>query len=154
MPLIDSIDSIEIDAPARDVYEVVLDYPRFHEWFPIYRCRLLEGDKVKEGARVEHKIGVPPYLVFTRFVRTIRRVVPGERIEETYDEGDLTGTGVWSFTQQGETTGASFHCTVKSVALSLHISFLLTGSLGHKFVFRKLLQALKKRCEERRERRE
>ena len=148
MPLIDSLDSIEIHAPAQDVFRVVLDYPRFHEWFPAYHCRLLDGDEVQEGARIEHTIGMPPYLVFTRFVRTIRRIVPGERIEETYDEGDLTGTGAWSFQQKGETTIASFHCRAKSVALSLHISFFLTGSLGHKMVFRKLLQALKRRCEE------
>lgn len=147
MPLIDSLDSIEIHAPAQDVFHVVRDYPRFHEWFPIYHCRLVEGEKVEEGARIEHRIGMPPSLVFTRFVRTIRRIVPGERIEETYDEGDLTGTGVWSFQQQADTTTASFHCKAKSVALSLHISFLLTGALGHKMVFRKLLRALKKRCE-------
>jgi len=147
MPLIDSLDSIEICAPAQKVYEVVLDYPRFHEWFPIYHCRLLDGEKVGEGSRIEHKIGMPPYMVFVHFVRTIRRVVPGERIEETYDDGDLTGTGIWSFTRQGEKTIASFHCQAKSVAFFLHISFLLTGSVSHKFVFRKLLQALKRRCE-------
>ena len=145
-----SADSIhfEINAPAQMVYETVLNYPQMNTWFPLYHCRLIEGEQVAQGARIEHVIGKPPRLVFNRFIRTIQHIVPGETIAETYDEGDLIGTGTWRFEQNGPLTTASFHCAVSANTLSLHLSFLLTRSAGHNFVYRKILKALKAHCEQ------
>jgi uncharacterized protein YndB with AHSA1/START domain len=147
MPSIDTIDSIEIRADAQRIFDVILDYPNMQRWFPSYRCALVGASgKVREGSRVEHWVGKPP-LVMSHFVRTIRKVVPGQRIEETYDEGPMRGTGVWTFEQSGATTRVSYHCAVRSVTLGMHIGFLLTGAKAHNMVYQKLLRALKKRCE-------
>ena len=149
MPAIDTIDSITIQATPEQVYRTVLDYPRMNQWFAPYHCKLIEGDEVIEGARIEHIIGAPPLLVVNRFVRTVQRTTPGRSIEETYDEGDLVGTGTWRFEPADTThsTTASFHCQVKSRTLPLHLSFALTGARAHNVVYGRLLAALKRHCE-------
>ncbi len=149
MPSIDTSDSIEINADARKIFDVILNYPEMHTWFPTYRCTLIDaapGARVKEGSRLNHAVGKPPF-VMSRFVRTVRKIVPGKRIEETYDEGQLKGTGVWTFEQQGKTTRVTYYCAVESVGLMMHVGFLLTGAKGHNMLYQQLLRALKKRVE-------
>ncbi len=41
MPSIDTVDSIEIRAPAQALFDTVLDYPRMHEWYPRYRVEVV-----------------------------------------------------------------------------------------------------------------
>ena len=43
MPSIDTVDSLVIDAPARALFDIVLDYPRMHEWYPRNRVELIGG---------------------------------------------------------------------------------------------------------------
>jgi hypothetical protein len=74
-------------------------------------------------------------------------MLPGERLEETYDEGDLIGTGTWTFDERKGITTAAYHCAVRGNTLSMRIAFKLTGSVGHSMVYRRLLAALKKHCE-------
>jgi len=147
MSSIDTIDRIDIRAPKRRVYDVVCDYPAITSWFPIYHCRLLDGTEVREGSRVEHMVGKPPRAVVNRFIRTVHRMLPGERIEETYDEGDLIGSGTWTFDERNGITTAAYHCAVRGNTLSMRIAFKLTGSVGHNMVYRLLLAALKRHCE-------
>ena len=145
MPSIDSIDSVQIEAPREHVYDVIRDYPNMHTWFSKYRCKLTQGDTVEEGSRVQHQVNA--LGATTRFVRTVHKLVPGERIEETYDEGDIVGKGVWTFEEQDGWTTASFHCQVRSNSLLGHIGFAIGGELAHKLVYRGLLAALKIKCE-------
>jgi len=147
MSSIDTVDRIDIRAPKQRVYDVVSNYPAITSWFPIYRCRLLDGTEVREGSRVEHILGKPPYAVLNRIVRTVQRMVPGERLEETYDEGDLIGNGTWTFDERNGITTAAYHCAVRGNTRFLRLTLKLTGSYGHNMVFRRLLAALKKRCE-------
>ena len=90
--------------------------------------------------------GKPP-VVLTRFIRTVQRMVPGERIEETYDEGDLVGNGTWTFDQSGNVTTAAFRCDVTAQALSMKLAFSTSGSLGHNVIYGRILAALKNKCE-------
>lgn len=145
MPAINTIDSVQIEAPAQRVFDVIRDYPKMHTWFRSYRCELIEGDVVQEGSRVRHH--VEALGAKTQFVRTVRSIVEGERIEETYDEGDIVGRGTWTFEEQDGWTTASFHCDVRSNSLLNHIGFFIVGELAHKMVYRGLLAALKIRCE-------
>ena len=144
---IDVVDSIEIKADARKVYDVVANYPAINSWFPFYRCKLVGSadNVIRVNSRVKHKIGRP--LVISQFTRTIRVLVPGQRIEETYDEGQLIGTGIWTFTQNQDKTIAAYHCAVKANTLLVNIGFKVSGALGHHLVYNSLLQALKKHCE-------
>lgn len=148
MSCIDTVDRIDIRAPKQRVYDVVSNYPAITSWFPIYRCRLLDGTEVREGSRVEHILGKPPYAVLNRIVRTVQRMVPGERLEETYDEGDLIGRGTWTFDEHNGITTAAYHCAVRGNTRSMRMTFKLTGSFGHNLVYGRLLAALKKHCEE------
>ncbi|MBW1686280.1 MAG: hypothetical protein JRS35_14595 [Deltaproteobacteria bacterium] len=147
MSTIDTVDRIDIRAPKQHVYDVVSNYPAITSWFPIYHCRLLDGTEVREGSRVEHIVGKPPYAVLNRFIRTVQRMVPGERLEETYDEGDLVGNGTWTFDERNGITTTAYHCAVRGNTLFLRMTFKLTGSLGHNLVYGRLLGALKKHCE-------
>ncbi len=54
MPSIDTVDSIEINAPAQELFDIVLDYPRMHEWYPRYRVEVIGGGDVVAGARLRH----------------------------------------------------------------------------------------------------
>ena len=147
MSFIDTVDRIDIRGPKQRVYDVVSNYPAITSWFPIYHCRLLDGTEVREGSRVEHIVGKPPRVVVNRFVRTVRRMVPGERLEESYDEGDLIGNGTWSFDERNGITTAAYHCAVRGNTLSMRVAFKLTGSVGHNMVYGRLLAALKRHCE-------
>lgn len=147
MPKLDAVDSISIQAPAMKVFETVLDYANLHEWWKRYRCEVEGGGPVKEGTRVRHVINIPVVQPKPTFVRTIRKIVPGERIEETYDEGDYVGTGVWTFEPRGALTAATFTCHVRSNNLHTHIATALIGARGHHGVYKTGLAGLKARCE-------
>ncbi len=148
MPSIDTVDSLEIDAPAQKLFDIVLDYPRMHEWYPRYRVEVIGGGDVVEGARLRHELSPPGAPFKSRFTRTIQRIEPPKAIEETYDDGDLVGRGRWAFEALSEnSTCVSFHCQVRSNRLLMHIGFALGGERGHNMVYQQLLAALKTRAE-------
>ena len=148
MPSIDTVDSLVIDAPAQALFDIVLDYPRMHEWYPRYRVEVIGGGDVVEGARLRHELSPPGAPVKSRFTRTIQRIEPPKAIEETYDDGDLVGRGRWEFEALSEgSTRVSFHCQVRSNRLLMHIGFALGGERGHNMVYQELLAALKARAE-------
>ena len=70
-----------------------------------------------------------------------------KRIEESYDDGDLVGTGRWEFEALGpDSTRVSFHCRVRSNSLLMHIGFLFGGEKGHNQVYQEILAALAERA--------
>ena len=147
MPRLETVDSLEIGAPAKTLFDIVLDYPRMHEWYPRYRVELIGGGDVVEGARLRHELSAAGSPFKTRFTRTIRRIDSPNMIEETYDEGDLVGRGRWVFEALApNTTRVSFHCDLGSNNLLMHIGFLLGGKKGHNAVYQQILAALKARA--------
>ena len=147
MPGFDAVDSITIDAPPRKVFETVLDYANNHTWWKGYRCEVEGGGPVREGTRVRHRIHIPVVQPKPSFLRTIRKIVPGAAIEETYDGGDYIGTGVWTFEPKGDATVATFTCRVRSNTLMSHIGAVILGARGHHAVYKTGLAGLKARCE-------
>jgi uncharacterized protein YndB with AHSA1/START domain len=148
MPSIDTVDSLEIHAPAQALFDIVLDYPRMHEWYPRYRVEVIGGGAVVEGARLRHELSPPGSPVKSRFSRTIQSIEPPKSIEESYDDGDLVGRGRWEFeTLAPGETRVSFHCRVRSNRLLMHIGFAIAGERGHKMVYKEILAALKARAE-------
>jgi ribosome-associated toxin RatA of RatAB toxin-antitoxin module len=148
MPSIDTVDSIEIRAPAQALFDIVLDYPRMHEWYPRYRVEVVGGGDVVEGSRLRHELSPPGAPIKSRFTRTILRLEPPRAIEESYDDGDLVGCGRWEFDALAEeSTRVSFHCQVRSNRLLMHIGFAIGGERGHNMVYQELLAALKTRAE-------
>ncbi len=149
MPSIDTVDSLEINAPAQELFDIVLDYPRMHEWYPRYRVEVIGGGDVVEGARLRHELSPRGSPVKSRFTRTIHRIEPAKAIEESYDDGDLVGRGRWEFEALGPAaTRVSFYCRVRSNRLLMHIGFALGGERGHNMVYREILAALKARAED------
>lgn len=146
MPSLSARDEIEINADPEKVFNVIADYQHMHTWFPTYNCEVLGGEPIKAGTKVSHKYGKPP-IILSKFTRRIDRLVLGESIEESYIEGDLRGTGVWSFEKTKTGTLASFICNVTSQSLLTHIGILLTGNKSHKQVYKTLLTNLKTHCE-------
>ena len=150
MPSIDTVDCLEIRAPAQTLCDIVLDYPRMHEWYPRYRVAVIGGGGVEEGARLRHVLSPTGSPVKSRFTRTVQRIEPGKSIEETYDEGDLVGYGRWEFESlTAGLTRVSFHCQVRSNRWLMHVGFLLGGERGHSQVYQELLSALKVHAETR-----
>jgi ribosome-associated toxin RatA of RatAB toxin-antitoxin module len=148
MPSIDTVDSLEIQAPAQALFDLVLDYPRMHEWYPRYRVALIDASDVVEGARLRHELSPPGSPVKSRFTRTIQRIKPPSTIEESYDDGDLVGSGRWEFEALApDATRVSFYCKVRSNRWLMHIGFLLGGENGHNMVYKEILSALKARAE-------
>lgn len=148
MPSIDTVDSLEIRAPAQALFDIVLDYPQMHEWYPRYRVEVIGGGDVGVGTQLRHELSPPGSPVKSRFTRTIRRIEPGKAIEETYDDGDLVGRGRWEFEALASGgTRVSFHCQVRSNRLLMHIGFALGGERGHNMVYQEILAALKARAE-------
>jgi len=146
MPSITASDDIEIEVSPDTAYNVVSDYENIHVWLPIYECRILNGNEVVEGAVISHRYGKPPF-VMSQFDRVIDRMVPGQRLEETYIAGDLLGKGVWAFDESGEGTIVSYSCQVTSQTWFPHITFSLFGKNAHSNVYKPLLKKLKQHCE-------
>lgn len=148
MPSIDTVDRLEISASAQRIFDIVLDYPRMHEWYPRNRVEVIDGGDVVEGARLSHVLSPPGSPVKSRFTRTIQRINPPDTIEESYDGGDLIGSGRWEFEAVSEVaTRVSFYCRVRSNSLLMHIGFALAGEKGHNRVYQQILAALKARAE-------
>ena len=143
MPGFETVDRREIHAPAARLFEIVLDYPRMHEWYPRCRVRVQGGGAVAEGARLDHELRPKGSPVTSRFVRTIRKIDAPRAIEETYDGGDLLGEGRWTFEPVGsDATRVSFECHVRSNRPLMHVAFLIAGERGHNQVYQELLAAL------------
>lgn len=146
MPYIDCTDEVEINTPVSTVFNVVSNYPEWHTWIPIYRCFLIEGDAVKAGSKVNHQYGYKP-LILSNFTRSIDKIIPNERLEESYIEGALSGKGIWEFSEAEGKTKASYRCMVHSKTLFTHLSFLLMGEKAHSNTYKPLLEKLKSHCE-------
>jgi len=136
-------DEIEINASPQTVFDAISDYGNIHSWMSGYKCNVSHEGPLQEGHKVFHQFGK-----MVKFTREIDRIVSGKRIEESYVEGDLKGTGVWTFKEIENGTLVSFDCNVSSQALLTHIGILLTGNKSHKDVYAKILASLKKHCEE------
>lgn len=148
MPAIDVVDDIVINAPPSVPFKLVFDYLDWNTWNPIYRCELVEGQAVGEGAVLSHRYGYPP-LILSSFLRRIDRVVENERLEESYIDGDLVGTGVWMFEDLGNgSTRVAYDCKVRSNRFLSHIALALGGTKGHSDVYQKLLAKMKELCED------
>lgn len=146
MPAIECTDEIVIDAAPAVIFDVIADYPNWSRWNPPYSCEFIGPGGMREGAKVQHQYGRKPF-VLSRFVRTVDAIHPGERLEESYVEGDLIGNGVWEFKSEGESTKVSYYCNVRSNTAMTHMSFLLMGRQAHSGVFKTLLKRLKAHCE-------
>lgn len=146
MPSISAKDEIEIFVAPEVVFRVVSDYEGIGSWLPVYSCKYLNGTTVAEGLEVYHQYGKPPF-VMSKFTRVIDKIVAGSRLEETYIDGDLRGTGIWSFQKSDSGTIASYECDVSSQTWFPHITFSLFGKNAHSNVYRPLLKKLKSHCE-------
>lgn len=146
MASIDCLDKITIAAPIEQVFETVLNYPRWHTWFPVYRCDLVKGEQIAIGSHIRHRFGYKSVAI-SEFLRSIDSITPNQQIHESYIGGDLLGTGIWEFTEQNGLTTASYHCMVTSNNPVLHISFLLIGKMSHRAIYKPLLKKLKMHCE-------
>jgi uncharacterized protein YndB with AHSA1/START domain len=148
MPSIDTVDSIEINAPAEKLFEIILDYPHMHTWYPRYRVEVIDGDRVIKGARLRHELSPRGAPIKSRFTRTILDFEAPNSIEESYDDGDLVGRGRWEFKEQENgATRVAYYCRVRSNTILMHIGFALAGEKGHKMVYQELLAALKAHVE-------
>lgn len=147
MPSFETVDRLEIEAPAEKLFATILDYPRMHEWYPRYRVEVIGGGPVVEGARLRHELSPAGSPVKSRFTRTIQRIDAPRAIEESYDDGDLVGRGRWEFEPLGPSrTRVSFFCAVRSNRLLMHLGFLVVGEKGHNRVYQELLAALRAHC--------
>ena len=145
MPGFETVDSMEIAAPAQLLFDTILDYTRMHEWYPKYRVEVVGGGDVREGVTLQHALTAVP-MVTSRFTRVIDKVDAPKRIEERYTGGDLIGKGRWAFEPIDETrTKVSFWCDVRSNSVMMHIGFLFGGEKGHNGVYQEILGALREK---------
>jgi hypothetical protein len=63
MPRFQTTDHLDIHAPAQQLFATMLDYPRFHEWYPPYRVEIEGSGEVVEGARLNHVLSAKGSLV-------------------------------------------------------------------------------------------
>ena len=145
MPGFETVDDMEIDAPAQVLFDTILDYTHMHEWYPKYRVEVVGGGEVEEGATLQHTL-TPAPLVKSKFTRVIDSIDSPRRIDERYTGGDLVGRGRWMFVPIDENrTKVSFWCDVRSNSLMMHLGFLFGGEKGHNGVYHESLSARKEK---------
>jgi len=141
MASISVIDEAYIDATPADVYAVIADYNGMNSWFAQCKCTVLEGDSpISVGSLIRHEVGEK--RVLTRFTRRIDALQENTRIEESYIDGDLIGTGVWTFTPEGGGTRLAFDCRVAGNSLMSNFGLWLTGSKMHSKFYQDLFSDL------------
>ena len=140
MASISVIDEAYIQAPPATVYAVITDYAYMNSWFAQCACTVESDAPIAEGTLVHHAVGEK--RVLTRFTRRIDKIQQNQRIEESYIDGDLIGTGVWTLTPEGYGTRLAFDCCVKGNSLMSNFGLWLTGSKMHSKFYQDLFSAL------------
>jgi uncharacterized protein YndB with AHSA1/START domain len=104
------VDEWDVDAPIEAVFAAVADASTYPEWWkPVYRSVVTRGE-VGVGQTSDHYFkGKLPYTLRLRAEMT--EYEPPRRFAVKTD-GDLSGTGVWTFEEHGGKTNVRWDWTV------------------------------------------
>ena len=145
MATMTAIDDMYIAATPARAFATIAAYNGMNDWFPEYQCQIIDADSISEGCLVRHRVGKKRAL--SQFIRRIDRIEDGQRLEESYIEGDLLGTGVWTFTAEGDGCRVAYDCTVTANTFGAKLGIWLTGAKLHNKFYQNLLTHLKAHLE-------
>ena len=132
--------SIDINAPAEHVYEVMTDIDRWHEWTPsITSITRLDGNGFDIGMRA--MIRQPRFPVA---IWTVSRVEPGRRFEWVNRAPGLRVTGHHSVEPAGNGSRATLALSYEGIFGSLLAR--ITESITKRYIAMEA-SGLKARCE-------
>jgi hypothetical protein len=136
-----------VEAPREEVFRILEDTPGLVRWWPAVWLKVEQLQPEGEGGiggayRLTSKGWLPYILHWT--MTTTEKVFP-ERLALAAD-GDFRGTGVWTLTQDGAFTDATYTWVlVADKPLLKYLSFLFKPAFraNHNWAMRKGLESLK-----------
>lgn len=136
------VDHWMIKAPIDEVYRYIADPRTYAEWWPSYDgLRILKDEPFPYvGGRAELLVRSPFGYHLRLEVETTEANPP--HYLETLSHGQLQGTGIWEFSQEGDTTQVTWTWIVRSDHPLLNrlewaakplfaLSHILTSRKGH-----------------------
>lgn len=108
------VDHWRINAPIDEVYAHVAEPRTYSRWWPSY-----DGVRVLKDVPFPHIGGQVEMIVRSPFRYHLRLEVETAEADppcylKTVSRGQLAGTGIWEFAQEGETTTATWTWIVRS----------------------------------------
>ena len=113
------------DAPCDRVWDIIVDYNNFPNWWPAVAeiRRLSDGDATGKGS-IWTMIWKTPLSYTLSFTSTITTVEPPHRLE-LYAVGEVDGTGRWELSETETGTQVCYYWTVKTTKLWMNLLALL-----------------------------
>ena len=134
-----SSDSCLFIFPPAQIYDIILDFNSYKNWWPKYIFfKIVDIKSNIAGA----KINVYPYG-FTGFVWLVKELKPDKKIVFEYSGGAYSGTGIWSIEKEGEKTRLTYavELTVKNPFIKLASPFINVQAM-HRRLMKKVFARL------------
>jgi len=141
MPQIKAHDEITIIAPVENVWNVLIDIPNYHKWWPkIVNLKIV---KSKEGISGTEFKANP--LGGKSFSCRVVSIIPKKEIRLNYFEGIYRGEGVWKVESKDNLVNVSYEVDLEIVDKSIALlSRIIPIPKLHSMIFKKILRGLEK----------
>jgi ribosome-associated toxin RatA of RatAB toxin-antitoxin module len=141
MPQIKAYDEITINASVENVWNVLIDIPNYHRWWPkSVNLKILKSNKGIIGT--EFKANP---LGGKSFSCRLVSIIPNKEIRLNYFEGIYRGEGIWNVERNNNLVSISYKVELeiadKSIAL---LSRIIPIPKLHSMIFKRILAGLAK----------
>jgi len=139
MPQIKAHDEITIIAPVENVWNVLIDIPNYHKWWP--KSVNLKIVKSKEGISGTEFKANP--LGGKSFSCRVVSIIPKKEIRLNYLEGIYRGEGIWKLENKENSITVSYSVDLEIVDKSITVlSRIISIPKLHSMIFKRILKGL------------
>jgi uncharacterized protein YndB with AHSA1/START domain len=105
---IDAFDSIHLDVPASDAFDILRDFAGYETWWPP-RLRFAVSTPAVARPGTSFRISNGPLVAWTA---TVREIVPDRLIRFEYGEGAWEGTAEWIVTKRDDGCDVAYRISI------------------------------------------
>jgi ribosome-associated toxin RatA of RatAB toxin-antitoxin module len=141
MPQIKAHDEITIIAPVENVWNVLIDIPNYHKWWPkIVNLKVLKLTDELIGTEFQ----ASPFGGKSFSCKVIS-LIPKNEIRLSYFDGIYRGEGVWKVESKDNLVNVSYEVDLEIVDKSIALlSRIIPIPKLHSMIFKKILRGLEK----------
>jgi ribosome-associated toxin RatA of RatAB toxin-antitoxin module len=140
MRIIQACDKIELNKSIDEVWNVLIDIPSYHKWWPkVVNIEVSNfSDKIVETLFVVKQFGGQSFSC------RVETLTPKKEIKLNYFEGLYRGEGKWELKSKSNSTIISYSVDLIIVnKLIVFLSYILPISKIHSLIFMKIFSGLK-----------
>ncbi len=139
MPQIKVYDEIQLNCSVDDVWNILIDIPQYHEWWPkSVNLKVSNFNKDIVNTQFEARP-----LGGRSFSCKVVNIIPKKEINLSYFEGIYTGEGVWNVESKDDLVKVSYKVDLEIVDKSIAIlSRVIPIPKLHSLIFKRILKGL------------